>query len=855
MTFRGLPCTEGSIDKKSPLFVENDDTLPPLRSNEILIFSSSFVDDAALCIFFCVESCKYMFRETMIHQLLLSFCVALLISGSMADGESLHSLPVTNRSRACVAPHAHYPFCNTSLSLAARVWDLIGRIRDADKPGLLTARGWRQGNLTALDYLGVPGHDWGLNCVHGVQSTCIGDVCPTSFPNPNALGASWNMSNVHEMGRVIGMEARALWLAGAREPSSWSGMAHIGLDCWSPNININRDPRWGRNQEVPTEDPLLGGDYSAAYTAGMQRNNAIDPRYLQAITTIKHWAAYSLDDADGFTRYDFDPNVSMYNLVDTYFPVFHSAVLRSDAKGVMCSYNALNGVPTCASPFLRHVLRDVWGFDGYVTSDTDSVECIYANHHFTKTAPEAVCVALRDGWTDINSGGTYFTYLAAALNASLCNMSDVDGALFRSLRLRFELGLFDPVESQPFWKLPLSTVHSKSSVAHSLFAAEQSIVLLKNDDHTLPLQNLSSTGSRRKLAIIGPSGNNSGVLLGNYLGWLCPGGMNDFSCVANIAETVKSLGNEFGWDVAVAEGCQHNAASPAMLHAALALANTSDVILLAVGLDESLEAEMLDRTSISLPDAQKALVAAIAAANPNKPIILLLINGGVVAIEDEVPLVSAVLEGWYPGMYGAQAIANTVFGLSNPGGKLPVTMYFSNYTSQMNMSEMSMIAGVGRSYKYLAVPALYPFGFGLSYSTFNTTCSFEASKNSSSDSNAKLVGTVSCGITIVAGEAAGDETAQLYLVPYPIPAPNPPVRPLKQLIHYERIHVSKAAGPSTVVFAVTEADFCLVDEKGQRHVMPATYGLQVTTDGGETVAAQFSIFVDTGNSNPCAQLV
>lgn len=203
-------------------------------------------------------------------------------------------------------PHDKYPFCDTSLTIEARVADLVGRIPDAKKAHLLTARGWPQGHPETLEEIGVPAHDWGLNCIHGVQSSCYHDpatgrdVCATSFPNPNALGAAFNMTNVLVMGQYIGRETRALRLAGATESSTWSGRALIGLDCWSPNININRDPRWGRNQEVPGEDPFHTAGYGVAYTKGLQEGE--DDRYLQAVVTLKHWDAYSLEDAAGFTR-------------------------------------------------------------------------------------------------------------------------------------------------------------------------------------------------------------------------------------------------------------------------------------------------------------------------------------------------------------------------------------------------------------------------------------------------------------------------------------------------------------------------------------------------------------------------
>jgi beta-glucosidase-like glycosyl hydrolase len=242
-------------------------------------------------------------------------------------------------------------------------------------------------------------------------------MCPTSFPNPNALGASFNKTAWKQMGQIIGLELRSLWLHGATEASSWSGRPHAGLDCWSPNININRDPRWGRNQEVPSEDPYLNGQFGTSYTVGLQKGKSEDPRYIQAVVTLKHWDAYSLENSGGKTRHNFNAIVDNFTLADTYLPAFKETVTVGNALGVMCSYNSVNGVPTCASPFLNKVLRDTWKFDGYVTSDTGAVADIYKEHHYTKDGATASCAALKDGGCDIDSGSVYHGNLLAGVKA------------------------------------------------------------------------------------------------------------------------------------------------------------------------------------------------------------------------------------------------------------------------------------------------------------------------------------------------------------------------------------------------------------------------------------------------------
>jgi beta-D-xylosidase 4 len=281
---------------------------------------------------------------------------------------------------------------------------------------------------------------------------------------------------------------------------------HIGLDCWSPNINIARDPRWGRNQEVPSEDPFVNGMFGTQYTLGIQGGD--DSRFLNVAVTLKHWDAYSLEDADGYTRYNFDAIVSNYSLADTYWPAFQASIVQGKAKGVMCSYNSVNGQPACASDRLSTVLRGAWGFDGYITSDSGALVNIYKDHKYVKTEVEAACVAVRNGTCDVNSGPVYHNALLQSVDEGLCSMKDVEAALFRTFKLRVDLGLFDPIEDQPYWHVPLSAVGAQASKDNSLLASLSSMVLLQNDASTLPLV------SGGHIAVIGPHANATLTLVG-----------------------------------------------------------------------------------------------------------------------------------------------------------------------------------------------------------------------------------------------------------------------------------------------------------------------------------------------------
>ena len=372
-------------------------------------------------------------------------------------------------ARACATTNtSSFPFCDTSLATQTRVNDLISRLTLAEKVAMLTARQSPSGDVP---HLGVPEYDWGTNCIHGVQSRCTqpltkGDNstirCPTSFPNPIGLGAAFNRSLWHMMASVIGIELRALWLQGVGENHA-DNLPHVGLNCWSPNINIARDPRWGRVLETTGEDPVLTGAFGEEYTLGLQQSDDPDlQRYLQAVVTLKHFAAYSVESYEGVSRHDYDADVSPYDAATTFFPAWRQSIRYGQARGVMCSYNEVNGVPSCASSFLlQDVLRGPaegggFGFDGYVTSDSGAIQDIYdnASHGYANFPEEGVALALNASCDvdsslaegDEDTGSPYMWYAQGAVDRGLLVESDaVDNAMNRTLFLRFELGLFDGV--------------------------------------------------------------------------------------------------------------------------------------------------------------------------------------------------------------------------------------------------------------------------------------------------------------------------------------------------------------------------------------------------------------------------
>lgn len=761
------------------------------------------------------------------RKFLLLWHIALCIAA--VGGNTTPANNHTTTTRACQPPHNTYPFCNTSLSIEDRAKNLISLLLDSEKPSFLTAReggGGSPGPGPNVSRLGLPEYDWGVNCIHGVQTNCVelnGEIkCPTSFPNPVNYGATFNTSLFRDLGSIIGQELRALWLLGAEEYSSWSGRPHAGLDCWSPNINLNRDPRWGRNQEVPSEDPLVNGLFGTGYTQGIQQGS--DPNYIQVVVTLKHWDAYSLEDSDGYTRHNFNAIVSNFTLADSYWPAFKAAVVNGSAKGVMCAYNAVNGIPMCAHPFLNSVLRDLWGFDGYITSDTDAVSDIYAEHHYTATPEEALCKAIVDGGCNINSGSIYHDYMASAVAKGLCTIADIDATLYQSIKLRFELGLFDPIENQPYWHMPASVINSTANQANAMLATLESIILLKNDASTLPLT------KGKSVAVLGPHANAQMAMAGNYLGQVCP--QDGFDCIVSPGAAIQAI--DPAAVVKVVPGCPVTQNDTSGFAAALAAAAASDYVVLMMGIDQTVEGESHDRTEIDLPYVQHEFVAAV--MKLNKPTVMVLLNGGMVAIAPEIASVPAIVAAGYPGVFGGTAIARTLYGENTHlGGKLPYTVYPADYINQIKMSDMSMTDAPGRSYRYYTGTPLYPFGYGLSLATFQL---------SQSSSDQSLATSVTAGPTLTytvdvtnTGVYTGDEVVFAYMTPQLPTRPGP----LRQLIGFERVHLAPGATTS-VSFAIGNEALRLTD-RASGHVLstPGTFLLTFTNGADQVLQNKITV--------------
>lgn len=676
--------------------------------------------------------------------------------------------------------------------------------------------------------------DWGANCVHGVQSRCApdGGRCATSFPNPNTLGATFNQTIWHQMASVIGLELRALWLQNVGENHE-SNLPHLGLDCWSPNIGILRDPRWGRSMEVPSEDPYLNGVFGTQYTLGLQNNSAWDDRYLQAVVTLKHFVANSLEGSSGnrgISRHSVNAKISLYDLSSTYLPAFQASVQEGEAAGIMCSYNRVNGVPMCANEyFLKRLLRREWKFRGYITSDSGALDDFDRYHNYTQFRNETVELAIRAG-CDVESatwhhnepwstGGNYIDYLVDAVRSGRVPEAAVDRAVRNAMEIRFRLGLFDPIENQPFWKVPPDVVQSDAHVQIAKDATAQGFVLLKNSPNLVPLD------PTKKIALIGPHVYDRHTMLGNYYGQICPG-KDTTGCVTNFHEGFHNVTDAYGGALSTIKGCEVYGSDTSSFEAARSIAAESDVVVFLGGLNISIEAEALDRTDIRLPSIQKDLIRTLAEVNSN--IVLVLLHGGMVAVDEIIDSVASIVSVGYPGRYAGEALPAALFGITDRAwGKLAVTWYKERMMDELDMVDFDMSRPPGRTYRYYTGDPQFEFGYGLNPLT---NFRFENVRLECHPSHANVTANISIQNV---GERAGDEVILVYLVPQEIPVSEPASKLRKQLLAFQRLHL-ESQEVHNAVFVIDVGKFRLYDDDGLPRVFPGRYNIRLDT-GSEAI--------------------
>jgi len=824
----------------------------------------------------------------------------------------------------------HTPIYKT---IQDRVDNLVSQMTLAEKISQMVF------DAPAIERLDIPKYNWWNECLHGVGRAGVA----TLFPQAIGLAATWNPDLMHRIATATSDEARAKHHEAARR-----GIREIytGLTFWSPNVNIFRDPRWGRGQETYGEDPYLTASMGVPFIKGLQGD---DPRYLKVVATPKHYAVHSGPESD---RHHFDARVGEQDLWETYLPAFEACVREAKAASVMGAYNRVNGEPCCASPtLLEKILRQEWGFDGYVVSDCGAILDIYAHHKVVRTAEEAAALAVQNG-CELNCGEVY-PALLDAVKQGLISERAIDRAVTRLFTARFRLGMFDPPEQVPYAQIPYAVIDSPEHRALALRAARESIVLLKNEGNLLPLRKDVAS-----ISVIGPNADDLQVLLGNYNGTpaeavtplegirkkLSPSTRLYYAQGCGIADGVPPLhvipsahlrpvnanANEKGltaayydnhrfegepvasridravdfiwkdtspltgqwgdrfavrWTgflvppksgtyrlgvngfsayslyldgelVAQYKGIHHPVLQtkeveleagrlydiqldyvsrgldpqvrlvwsvPGIDYAAKAVevAQKAEVVVVVMGLSPALEGEEMpvdvegfaggDRTDIRLPRPQEELLRQIHALG--KPVVLVLLNGSALGVSWAAEHVPAIVEAWYPGQAGGEALADVLFGDYNPAGRLPVTFY----RSMEDLPPFEDYRMEGRTYRYFRGEPLFPFGHGLSYTTF------ELDNLRIDQAEVGVGGKVAISVDVAnTGDRAGDEVVQLYVRQRGTTVP----RPIKELKGFKRITLQPGER-GTVIFTLYTNQLGLVDEEMAFVIQPGAVEVMV----------------------------
>ncbi|MBN1559081.1 glycoside hydrolase family 3 C-terminal domain-containing protein [candidate division KSB1 bacterium] len=820
------------------------------------------------------------------------------------------------------------PWFNPALDIETRLDSLIAAMTLEEKVAQM------MDNAPAIERLGVPAYGWWNECLHGVARSGLATV----FPQAIGMAATWDEDLMFRLATVISDEARAKHHEYIRKGKRGTNQ---GLTFWTPNINLFRDPRWGRGMETYGEDPFLTGRLAINFVKGLQGD---DPKYLKAVATLKHYAVHSGPESE---RHTFNAVTDERDLRLTYLEHFRMAVTESHPYSVMCAYNRYNAEPCCANNrLLNQILRDEWGFDGYIVSDCGAIWDIYNGHKLVETGPEAAALAVHAG-TDLNCGETY-RGLVKAVQEGYLSEEEIDVAVRRLFRARIKLGMFDPPEIVPYAQIPYSVLNSEENQAVALNTARKSMVLLKNDHNVLPLSKDIGT-----VAVIGPNADDIEVLLANYNGTpsqpITPlQGIRDklgedkviYSLGCEWADNMPVLtvippsvfktpdgqpglqaeifaNNEFHgkpvatridanidvnwWDgapldtlddddfsvrwtgklvppqdgeyVLGAEGANafditfdgvqllrfysvyhsYKVNKKVVLKAgqeydikvdfanftgdatmqllwsvpgqdyqadALAAVDRADAVVLCMGLSPRLEGEEMsvpvegfeggDRLTLDLPVIQENLIKAV--VQKGKPTVLVLLNGSALSVNWADANVAAILEAWYPGQAAGAAIADVLFGDYNPAGRLPVTFYKS--ADQLPLfSEYRLVR---QTYRYFDGEALYPFGHGLSYTTF-------AYRDLRAPELVK--GDEPMNVSVVVkntGALAGDEVVQLYVADVEASVPVP----IRALQGFKRISLQPGE-EKTVTFTLTPYQLSLLDENDRRVVEPGVFKISV----------------------------
>ncbi len=633
----------------------------------------------------------------------------------------------------------------------------------------------------AIDRLGIPEYNWWNETLHGVARAGTA----TSFPQAIGLGATFDTELLGEVGEVCGNEGRAKY---NEYKANGDRDIYKGLTFWSPNVNLFRDPRWGRGQETYGEDPCLISKLAVPFIEGLQG----DGEYMKTAACAKHFVVHSGPEA---VRHQFNATCSDKDLNETYLPAFEACVREAKVESVMGAYNRTNGEPCCGHSYLKDIIRDKWEFEGHIVSDCWAIRDFHENHKVTKTVEESAALALNKG-CDLNCGCTYI-HLMKAYNQGLVSEEAIRTAAVRLFTTRFILGMFDETE---YDNLTYLDVETKENLAVAKRASDESIVLLKNDG-ILPID----TGKTKVISVIGPNADSRECLVGNYYG-----------TSSEYITALEGIRNAAGEDMRIlySDGCDLSRTKPDNLSRdyhriaeAQAIMKRSDLVILVIGLNETLEGEegdegnqykSGDKPDLLFPKTQRKLIDTVIASG--KPFITVVMAGSAMDLSVLNDKSSAILQAWYPGARGGQSIGDILFGKVNPSGKLPVTFY-KDTNDLPDFEDYSM---KGRTYRYLETEPLYPFGYGLTYGNLDITA---VDLEGEDPKNGGLTVKVNVSNT---GDIAASEVVQVYLK-----ADDPNEVKNTRLAAFSRVALG-VGETGSVEISIPAESFKVVNDAGER---------------------------------------
>ncbi len=685
-------------------------------------------------------------------------------------------------------------YLDESLSFEERAKELVAKMTLEEKV-YQTLHG-----APSIERLDVKAYNYWNEALHGVARAGTATV----FPQAIGLAATFDEDFLEEVAVAVSDEGRAKFNA---QQKYGDYDIYKGLTFWSPNVNIFRDPRWGRGHETFGEDPYLTSRLGVRFIEGMQGK---DEKYMKVAACAKHFAVHSGPEDE---RHSFNAISSEQDLRETYLPAFKACVKEADVEVVMGAYNRTNDEPCCGSKrLLEDILRGEWEFKGHVTSDCWAIKDFHEFHMVTSTPVESVSLAMNRG-CDLNCGNIYGNLLKAVQDG-LVTEETITRAVERLFTTRMKLGLFDPQDKVPFNVIDYSVVDCDAHKKLNERAAKKSTILLKNADNMLPLDK-SKIGT---IGVVGPNANNRKALVGNYEG-----------TASEYITILEGIQRYVGDDVRVlySEGChlckdrcQGLSQGNDRMSEVRAVAEASDVIVACLGLDASLEGEegdegnefaSGDKPSLNLPGLQEEVLKEL--VNSGKPVVLILLSGSALAVPYADENVPAILQGWYPGARGGKAIAEILFGEYSPEGKLPVTFYRT--TEELpDFKDYSM---KNRTYRYMKNEALYPFGFGLSYTNF------EVSGIELSSDKIELEDSIAIRATMKnTGDMEGAETLQVYVKACMEDAPNYQLKALKKV-------TLKPGETTDIMLSLKADDFGLYNEDGVKMLNTCQYEVYVGT--------------------------